>query len=125
MKLKIFIICILVLLAILIPVYLKADSKVVIEEPKLTVATSTPEFERIALCESHGDLHAKNKYSSASGEFQFIYGSWYHYGLELWGQSFYTKNIWTSDNRDLAWYVYTKYGTSDWNSSRNCWNVVK
>ena len=70
-------------------------------------------------CESNFDLHAKNKYSSASGEFQFINGSWFHYGKELWGEEFYEKNIWSSDNRELAWYVYTKYGTSDWNSSKS------
>lgn len=80
-----------------------------------------PTFERIAKCESGGNLHAKNPNSSASGEFQFIWSSWVHYGKEYWGEKFYEKNIWSSDNRELAWYVYKKYGTHDWDSSKNCW----
>jgi hypothetical protein len=80
-----------------------------------------PVFERIAYCESHGDLHAKNPYSSASGEFQWINSSWYRYGKELWGSEFYNKNIWSKDNRELAWYVYKKYGTRDWDASKSCW----
>lgn len=79
-------------------------------------------IERISACESGGNNHAKNKYSSASGEFQFIWGTWYKYGLELWGDEFYEKNIWSADNRELATYVINKYGTSDWNASKNCWN---
>ena len=84
-------------------------------------------FEAIAHCESYdaelgkNNLHAKNPTSSASGEFQFINGSWYYYGLELWGEDFYTKNIWSNDNRELADYVYKKYGTRDWEASRHCW----
>lgn len=69
-------------------------------------------------------MHAKNPYSSASGQYQFINSSWYKYGKELWGEKFYEKNIWTSDNAELAWYVYNKYGTSDWSSSSGCWSVL-
>ncbi len=84
-------------------------------------------FEAIAHCESFdaelgkNDLHAKNPKSSASGEFQFLAGSWYYYGKQLWGEDFYTKNIWTTDNRELAEYVYKKNGTRDWEASKSCW----
>lgn len=79
-------------------------------------------FNNIGKCESRGNLRAKNPKSSASGEFQFINQSWYHYGLEYWGEDFYEKNIWTQDNRELAWYVYKKYGTKDWDASKSCWS---
>lgn len=79
------------------------------------------EFNRIGWCESHGDLHAKNKYSTASGEYQIINSTWYHYGKELWGDDFYEKNIWSEDNRELAFYIYQKYGNSAWNESKFCW----
>ncbi len=101
----------------------------------IPIATSTPAlpwkddklFNAIGGCESVGnpfgkwDYHAKNKTSSASGVFQFINGSWYHYGREFWGEEFYEKNIWTKDNVELAWYVYKKYGTRDWSESKSCW----
>lgn len=88
-----------------------------------TQATTTPEFEAIAKCESRNDPQVKNKYSSASGRFQFLWGTWYHYGTEYWGDKFYEKNIWDfDDNTELAWYVYSKYGTKDWNESKSCWS---
>lgn len=96
------------------------------------VATSTPVvekhtdplFEMIGWCESHGDIHSKNTGSSASGEFQFLWGSWNYYGKMFWGKDFYSKNIWSNDNRELAWFVYKKYGTRDWESSKSCWGKV-
>lgn len=87
-----------------------------------TTTADNNTFNRIALCESGGDMHAKSPYSSASGEFQFIWSSWNHYGKELWGYEFYEKNIWSNDNRELAWYVFTKYGTKDWSESKSCWS---
>jgi hypothetical protein len=92
------------------------------KDPVPPQVMTSPLFERIATCESGGDLHAKNKYSSASGEFQFLWGTWNHYGREYWGDSFYEKNIWSKDNRELAWYVFSKYGTRDWNASKKCWS---
>lgn len=83
-----------------------------------------PILEKIAYCESQNNPHAKNKYSSASGRFQFINQSWYDYGLKLWGDKFYEKNIWSyKDNTELALYVYKIDGTTPWNSSKNCWSV--
>ena len=78
-------------------------------------------FEKIGECESNHVLTAKNKYSSASGEYQFIWGSWNYYGKKLWGKEFYKKNIWTTDNRELARYVFDTVGTSPWEASRKCW----
>ena len=79
-------------------------------------------FNRISKCESEGGLKQKNKKSTASGEFQFLWNTWYSYGKEYWGEDFYEKNIWTQDNRELAWYVYKKYGTKDWDASKSCWS---
>lgn len=90
--------------------------------PAMPQVKSSPLFERISHCESGGSLKAKNRYSSASGEFQFLWGTWHTYGLEYWGEDFYEKNIWSEDNRELAWYVFNKYGTKDWNASKKCWN---
>ena len=86
-----------------------------------------PLFKAIGGCESVGDplgewnYRAKNKNSSASGPFQFINSSWYYYGRQFWGEEFYKKNIWTQDSVELAWYVYKKNGTKDWEASRPCW----
>jgi hypothetical protein len=123
MKFYILIAC-LVLLAIFIPRYLEAQSKPIVLVPIRPVVETDRTFEAIAKCESNNVLTAKNKGSSASGEFQFIWNTWYHYGTEFWGDEFYKKNIWTTDNRDLAWYVYKKYGTKDWNASKACWSKV-
>lgn len=83
-----------------------------------------PLFEKIADCESKNDLQAKNPYSTASGEFQFLTRSWKYYGQKLWGEQWVNKDIFSTDNRDLAWYVYTNYGTRDWEADRksyDCW----
>ncbi len=98
--------------------------------PTPAIASTTPVveslpsiMERVAWCESHNNPQAKNKYSSASGRFQFIWGTWYSYGLQLWGEDFYQKNIWDyDDNTELALYVYKKNGTKDWNASKSCWS---
>lgn len=118
---------IIVLIVLLLVWFSKVLAKTPPEVPISPIATSTPlytaEFERIAECESGHNLHAKNPHSSASGEFQWINSSWYHYGKEYWQEDFYTKNIWTADNRELAWYVYNKYGTKDWLESKWCWST--
>lgn len=124
------IIIIVLLLSFLITTNVHSDTQQLAttsapEVPKLTQVEYTHEFEEIGRCESNHELHAKSRTSSASGEYQFINASWYHYGKELWGQDFYEKNIWSTDNRELAWYVYKKYGTGDWNASKSCWGVIK
>lgn len=112
-------------LSILIGSRLEAQDNIAPQAPTKPVVRTSPQFERIAYCESKNDAHAKNKYSTASGRFQFIHSSWYHYGLELWGDKFYEKNVWDyEDNTELAWYVYQKNGVRDWESSRKCWSNV-
>lgn len=81
------------------------------------------EFNRIGWCESHGNLKAKNPNSSAKGEYQFLKGSWNYYGKELWGDELSSKDIYSTDSRELAWYVYSKYGNKPWENSRWCWSV--
>lgn len=96
----------------------------VIECPQLNVDIKD-EFWAIGQCESGHNLKAKNKNSSASGEYQFIKGSWKHYGLELWGDDFYDKDVFSEDNKELARYVYDKYGNKPWLESRPCWSKMK
>lgn len=124
MKYKIFLLlCLLTLL--LLSFENVFASAVPLQAPRVPQVKSSPTFERIALCESNNDPHNKNKHSSASGRFQFLWSTWHRYGTEFWGDDFYKKNIWDwTDNTDLAWYVYTTYGTNDWNASKNCWNTI-
>ena len=90
--------------------------------PELKVISYTPEFERIAVCESRNDPLAKNPHSSAKGRFQFLNGSWKYYGQKLWGDKWTEKNVLDyDDNTELAWYVYTTYGPHDWDESSYCW----
>src|SRR5581483_8973128 len=104
------------------PTRIAADQKPIVATSTPVVIQTDPIFERIALCESKNNPHIKNPYSSASGRFQFLWGTWNHYGKEFWGEDFYEKNIFNyKDNTDLAWYVYKKYGTGDWNASAYCW----
>lgn len=80
-------------------------------------------MKRIIKSESTNNPKVKNPESSASGCFQWISSSWNHYGKELWGDDFFEKNIWNpQDNADLAAYVINKYGTNDWNASRDKWS---
>ncbi len=125
---KIFlIICILIILLLGFQKVLADDSTMALASATSPAITRNNEFNRIGSCESTGNphgvwnYHAKNKYSTASGVFEFLWGTWNHYGKELWGDEFYTKNIWSEDNIELAWYVYNKYGTKDWQESSKCW----
>ena len=83
-----------------------------------------PLFEEIGRCESDHVLTAENPGSTASGEYQFLDGTWQGYGKRLWGDEWVNKDKKSLDSRELAWYVYTHYGTSDWEAdpkSYNCW----
>lgn len=124
MRLTIFVILYFLLLIVLCFPILAEAITIPVFSPIRPVVERDETFEAISRCESNGVLTAKNKRSSASGEFQFIWGSWYHYGLEYWGDEFYEKNIWSEDNRELAWYVYKKYGTKPWESSKPCWSKI-
>lgn len=93
--------------------------------PDIATSTSVTVLDAIGKCESQNNPHIKNTSSSASGRFQFLWGTWNHYGHELWGDDFYEKNIFSyKDSTDLASYVIQKYGTSDWNESKSCWSLL-
>ncbi len=94
--------------------------------PTPAIASTTPVVESLppimAWCESHNNPRAKNAYSTASGRFQFLSGSWYYYGKQLWGDEFYDKSVWDyDDSTELALYVYKKNGVKDWSASSSCW----
>lgn len=85
---------------------------------------SDPLFKKIAWCESQHKLDAQNPSSTAKGEYQFLDGTWDHYAPMLWGEEWVTKDVLSLDNRELAWFVYTHYGTTDWEAdprSYECW----
>lgn len=85
-----------------------------------------PLFEKIGWCESKHQLDAQNPHTTAGGEFQFLDGTWKYYGQKLWGDEWVNKDKKSLDNRELAWFVYTNYGTKDWEAdpkSYECWKV--
>lgn len=73
----------------------------------------------IAKCESGLNPEAKNKYSSAKGVYQFIDGTFAYYS-EKFSTTGTVLNA--KDNIELAMKVMGKYGTSDWEESKKCWN---
>lgn len=109
-----------------LPPNYSTTTSIVLEAPNLPQVKRDILFERIALCESNNIATAKNKGSTASGRFQFIKSTWNHYGKELWGDKLAEKDVFDyEDNTELALYVYTKYGTNDWNESKPCWSSPK
>jgi hypothetical protein len=88
-----------------------------------TIVDVSPILGVIGACESGNNPLAKNRYSSASGRFQFIKSSWEYYGKELWGADWVNHNIFSwNDNTELANFVYLRNGTSDWLESKPCWS---
>ncbi len=127
---KIFVlVCVIIILLLGFQKALADDNQIGLQGANKPVVDSSL-FKRIGSCESTGtpngewNPHAKNKHSSASGTFQWISDSWYKYGLEYWGEDFYSKNIWSDDNVELARYIFNKYGTKDWLASKSCWSRV-
>ena len=103
-------------------------------ENRLVDNHTDPTLEKIAECES-GDpakktkeqiANAKNPLSSASGRFQFIASTWEHYGRLKWGADFEKKNVFSyDDNTELAYFVWTLNGYTDWEVSRECWQPIR
>lgn len=91
---------------------------VVKEKPKSSLDAT---MNRIAMCESRNNPNAKNPNSSASGRFQFLTGTWKHYGLQKWGTLEGRSVFDYGDNTELAYWVVRTYGTRDWNASKHCW----
>lgn len=78
-------------------------------------------LDRIATCESSGNLRAKNQKSSATGKYQFLKGSWEYYGTKAWG-TLEGRDIFSEKDQDeLALWVVSKNGYRDWNASKYCW----
>lgn len=128
---KIIITLLFVMLAILF-VSMFMPTSLVAETPAIDLALqieeqqkADPLFNKIGECESQNDPLADNLYSTAKGRFQFLDGTWRHYAPKLWGIDWVNKNVFDyKDNTDLAWFVYTKYGTADWEAdpkSYECW----
>lgn len=108
------------------PAPLVAETQVI--DPRIELENmqkSDPLFNKIGNCESQDIATAKNPNSSAKGRFQFLNGTWKWYAPKLWGEEWINKDVLSyKDNTDLAWFVYTNYGTSDWEAdpkSYNCW----
>lgn len=120
-----FVVAAILFIAMLKPKPLVAEAPTDTELLKITQQKSDPLFNKIGYCESKDDPLADNPYSSAKGRFQFLDGTWNYYAPMLWGDDWINKNVLDyQHNTDLAWFVYTNYGTRDWEAdpkSFNCW----
>lgn len=76
----------------------------------------------IAYCESQYDPTIDNKYSSASGLFQFLDGTWNHYAKLHWGTTKGHSVYDYGDSAELGVWVIAHYGTGDWDASSSCWS---
>ena len=72
----------------------------------------------IACAESMFSATATNTSSTAGGVYQFIDGTWKHYGLKYWGTLKGRDKLNENDNIDLAMLVLSNVGTKDWNASK-------
>jgi hypothetical protein len=80
-------------------------------------------LKKIAFCESSYRADARNAYSTATGPFQYLAGTWEE-GCQKTGNT-----DWTLDDRmDVEkatrmaiWHISTGH-LSKWNASANCWN---
>lgn len=103
------------------PTYVDPGEGTVLQASTGVSKAVPPVLERIALCESQNDPHAKNGVSTASGRFQVTHGSWVSYGTLLWG-SVEGKDVFNyKDNTDLATFMYEKEGVTPWLASQDCW----
>lgn len=78
---------------------------------------------RIAWCESRYDPSVDNLYSSASGLYQFLDGTWAMYAKLHWGTTKGHSVYDYGDNAELGVWVISKYGTGDWVASSGCWKT--
>ena len=76
----------------------------------------------IARCESQLNPNARNSGSSAKGLYQFLDGTWAHYGKMHWGSLEGKSVLDYGDNAELGVWVIATYGTADWDASKYCWN---
>lgn len=83
-------------------------------------ATGMPPDVRAAIiaCESGGNPTAQNTESTASGLYQFLNGTWRHYG----GTTARAKDAPVTEQHAVADRAYTANGLRDWDASRACWS---
>jgi soluble lytic murein transglycosylase-like protein len=72
----------------------------------------------IACVESNFDESADNPRSTAEGVYEFLDGTWKHYGNKFWDSLEDKDKFDTRDNVELGVLVIRDYGTSDWNASK-------
>lgn len=77
-------------------------------------------FERIAYCESNFNPQAQNQTSTASGVFQFLDSTFYHW-TSWYGIAYAAKND-PETQSELAALMIRDGGLSHWNASRSCWD---
>lgn len=121
-----YVVLAILLITSLLPKPLVAETpEVDLAQQLKTMQDSDPLFNKIGYCESHNIPTAKNPHSTAKGRYQFLDGTWKWYAPQLWGDDWVNKDVFNyTDNTNLAWFVYTNYGTGDWEAdpkSYNCW----
>ena len=81
-------------------------------------------FDRIVFCESSGDPEAQNPTSTASGLYQFIYGTWVWVWEDLKGEEPPAPEAWKAsvyDQTRAAKTLYLTMGLTPWYASKHCW----
>ncbi len=103
-----------------------SSTRAYIEQRAFEIGVSTTTAVAIADCESDFIQTAKSQKSTASGVYQFLAGTWSHYGTKLWGAASTTKDVFNArDNIELALFVLKTVGTKDWEAdpaSEKCWS---
>jgi nucleoid-associated protein YgaU len=70
-------------------------------------------------CESGGNPRAHNPYSSASGLFQFLSGTWRSLGGLAFGRTAADASV--EAQEEIADRAYARSGLTPWEASRACW----
>lgn len=100
---------------------LKAEAfkRSVLAAQKATETASLPKTDvmsAIRYCESRNDYAAQNRYSSASGAYQFLDSTWAYFG----GYQ-RAKDAPAQVQDQKAYQTMQLRGTAPWNASRSCW----
>jgi len=91
--------------------------------PQIITVVDYPVLAQIRQCESGGNDLAQNPHSTAKGRYQFLDSTWKYYAQKLWGDHYTLKNVFNGeDSEQLARFVISHFGTSDWDASKDCWD---